>query len=188
MEFVHAKQSDLSQLMASYRAATKSMYEQGILQWDGGEIYPAESLLSEDIALERMYLARIEGKNRGRVFLEECGEGDYEPVAWRYEAPRLWCCTASACIPIFRGRAFRKPRWIFWSRRRSPAASTPSGWMPSRKIERRYACMNRAVTKRRARSHIAKDCFFYMKALLICTYDARSSNRQPILPQLAKGA
>ena len=111
MEFIHAKQSDLSQLMALYRAATKSMYEQGILQWD--EIYPAESFLSEDIALERMYLARIEGKIAVAFSLEECGEGDYEPAAWRYEAPQFVVLHRLCVHPDFQGQGVSKAAMDF---------------------------------------------------------------------------
>jgi len=85
MEFAIDTEQDLPELMALYRAATRQMDEQGIDQWD--EIYPAESVLREDIAAGQLTCGRIGGSIAVAFALEECREGDYEAAAWRYAEP-----------------------------------------------------------------------------------------------------
>lgn len=111
MEFVHATQAELPELMALYRAATKQMDDQGIPQWD--EIYPAESILREDITLGQMFISRIEGRIAVAFSMEECRYGDYEEATWRYAEP-VFVVLHRLCVhPDFQGLGVSKAAMDF---------------------------------------------------------------------------
>ena len=102
MEFFHAIQSNLPELLALYVAATKQMDEQGIPQWD--EIYPDKSVLLEDIELGRMYVGKKDGRIAVAFALEQCQDGDYEEAAWKYEAPSIVVLHRLCVHPAFQGQ------------------------------------------------------------------------------------
>lgn len=106
MEFIHAIQSDLPELLALYGAATRQMDDQGIRQWD--EIYPSESILREDIALGQMYVGKKEGRVAVAFALEQCKAGDYEEAEWIYEEPSFVVLHRLCVHPAFQGQGVAK--------------------------------------------------------------------------------
>ena len=106
MEFFHAIQSNLPELLVLYRAATKQMDEQGIPQWD--EIYPSESILREDIEQEQMYVGKKGGRIAVAFALEQCKAGDYEEAEWIYEEPSFVVLHRLCVHPEFQGQGLAK--------------------------------------------------------------------------------
>lgn len=102
MEFTIATEQDLPELMSLYRAATRHMDAQGIRQWD--EQYPTESILGEDIRCGLLRVGRVGGRIAVAFALEECRAGDYEPAAWRYDAPRFVVLHRLCVHPDFQGQ------------------------------------------------------------------------------------
>jgi GNAT superfamily N-acetyltransferase len=58
------------------------MDEQGIPQWD--DIYPGETVLQDDIEMQRMHLIEVEGRTAGLIVINEQESAEYADVAWRY--------------------------------------------------------------------------------------------------------
>lgn len=106
MEFSYASISDIPELMALFQAATRSMDEQGIYQWD--EIYPDRQILLEDIEQGIMEIGLLTDQIAVAFALEECAEGDYEEADWRYPAERIVVLHRLCVHPAFQGQGIAR--------------------------------------------------------------------------------
>lgn len=111
MEFRGATLSDLPELMALFRAATRQMDAQGILQWD--EIYPDEATIRADIVRGQMRVGTRSGKIAVAFMLELCKEGEYEPADWRYREPDFAVLHRLCVHPDFQGQGVAKAAMDF---------------------------------------------------------------------------
>ena len=102
MEFRGAEPRDLPELMALFRAATRQMDAQGILQWD--DIYPDEATIRADIVRGQMRVGTRSGKIAVAFMLELCKEGEYEPADWRYREPDFAVLHRLCVHPDFQGQ------------------------------------------------------------------------------------
>ena len=111
MEFRGAEPRDLPELMALFRAATRQMDAQGILQWD--DIYPDEATIRADIVRGQMRVGTRSGKIAVAFMLELCSEGDYEPADWRYHEPDFVVLHRLCVHPDFQGQGVAKEAMDF---------------------------------------------------------------------------
>lgn len=111
MEFRGAEPRDLPELMALFRAATRQMDAQGILQWD--EIYPDEVTIRADIVRGQMRVGTRSGRIAVAFMLEICSEGDYEPADWRYREPAFAVLHRLCVHPDFQGQGVAKEAMDF---------------------------------------------------------------------------
>ncbi len=111
MEFRGATPSDLPELMALFRAATREMDAQGILQWD--EIYPDEPTIRADIFRGQMRVGTRSGKIAVAFMLDLCKDGDYEPAEWRYREPDFAVLHRLCVHPDFQGQGVAKEAMDF---------------------------------------------------------------------------
>lgn len=82
-----AKEEDIPLLMEMVRRVVPLMRMQGNLQWD--EDYPNEAVFREDIHLERLWVAEIDGALSGVVALTTDKEADYDQADWDNEQPAV---------------------------------------------------------------------------------------------------
>ncbi len=106
MDFSFALQSDLPELMALYRAATRQMEEQGVFQWD--EIYPSSEVVLGDIERGQMRIGTHEGEIALSYSLEPCARGAYEPADWRYDAAKFIVLHRLCVHPAFQGKGLAR--------------------------------------------------------------------------------
>ena len=83
MSFVLVTPSELAEVYALYQAAIEDMHARGLYQWTWGR-YPRESILAEDVALNRLYWMENEGRHVA-VFAVCVGQGvEYDDIPWQY--------------------------------------------------------------------------------------------------------
>lgn len=111
MEFRGATLSDLPELMALFRAATRQMDAQGILQWD--EIYPDEATIRADIVRGQMRVGTRSDRIAVAFMLDLCKAGDYEPADWRYREPDFAVLHRLCVHPDFQGQGVAKAAMDF---------------------------------------------------------------------------
>ena len=83
MERVKATVNDLQELCELYSDVAEHMESNGSDQWHWGD-YPSESILREDIELERLYILRGDGKILASVAILREQEPEYEAVPWTF--------------------------------------------------------------------------------------------------------
>lgn len=73
----------LPEVFSLYRAAIADMQARGLYQWTWGR-YPREDILTEDVALARLYRVDVDGRMTA-VFAVCAGQGaEYDDVPWHY--------------------------------------------------------------------------------------------------------
>jgi ribosomal protein S18 acetylase RimI-like enzyme len=82
-----AREEDISLLIEIVRRVVPLMRMQGNLQWD--EDYPNEAVFREDIHLERLWVAEVDGTLAGVVALTTDREADYDQADWDNEQPAV---------------------------------------------------------------------------------------------------
>lgn len=102
MEFLRAQASNLPELMHLFRAATRSMDEQGIFQWD--ELYPDEGIIQEDIRRANMTIGVIEGRIAVAFMLDFCEDSDYESADWHCRETQIVVLHRLCVHPDFQGQ------------------------------------------------------------------------------------
>jgi ribosomal protein S18 acetylase RimI-like enzyme len=95
-----ATQDDLPALMALVRRVVPLMLATGNRQWDEG--YPNEPVFEQDIALEQLWVAEVEGNIAGVAALATDQEPEYAQASWDMGAKAL-VVHRLAVDPAFRG-------------------------------------------------------------------------------------
>ncbi|MCE5344164.1 MAG: class I mannose-6-phosphate isomerase [Eubacteriales bacterium] len=104
MEYSLILPDQLNEVCALYRAAIDDMHARGLYQWEWGR-YPNESILTEDVALHRLYRLDTEGRLTA-VFALCIGQGpEYEGVPWQYGVHPI-CLHRVALHPIATGKGY----------------------------------------------------------------------------------
>ncbi|HEX2917090.1 MAG TPA: GNAT family N-acetyltransferase [Edaphobacter sp.] len=100
-----AREEDIPLLMEVVRRVVPPMRMQGNLQWD--EDYPNEAIFREDIHLEQLWVAEVDGVVAGVVALTTDKEADYDQADWDNEQPAV-VIHRLAVDPWFHGRGVAK--------------------------------------------------------------------------------
>ena len=102
MGFLRAQASDLPELIHLFHAATQSMDEQGIFQWD--ELYPDAGILEEDIRHGNMTVGMIGSRIAVAFMLDYCEDSDYESADWRCRETQIVVLHRLCVHPDFQGQ------------------------------------------------------------------------------------
>lgn len=95
MEFRTAVPADLSRVNKIFRAAARTMDEEGIPQWD--ELYPSEEDLREDILRSEMTLGLEDGVPVCAFTLNRECDPEYSDGVWSYSGPDF-CVLHRLCV------------------------------------------------------------------------------------------
>ncbi|HNW87354.1 MAG TPA: GNAT family N-acetyltransferase [Candidatus Limiplasma sp.] len=102
MNFEHVAASELAEVYALYQATIEEMHARDLYQWTWGR-YPREELLTEDVALGRLYWLKEEGAHAA-VFAVCVGQDpEYDGIPWQYGI-RPGCLHRLALHPAFAGK------------------------------------------------------------------------------------
>jgi ribosomal protein S18 acetylase RimI-like enzyme len=100
-----AKRQDLPGVMELIRSCVRYMESQGIHQWD--EIYPDETLFTNDIEINELSLLEKDSRICGIMALNEFQEPAYQTVKWQFSGKAL-VVHRLAIDPAFHGNGFAR--------------------------------------------------------------------------------
>lgn len=80
--FTLARDRDLDEIFAIFRAAIDEMERQGIHQWD--EVYPDRDILRRDIIVGQLFIGRIQSKIVCAYVLNSECDIEYQLGDWKY--------------------------------------------------------------------------------------------------------
>lgn len=82
IKFDIARDEDLDEIFAMFRAAINEMERQGIPQWD--EVYPDRDILRRDIIVSQLFVGRIQNEIVCAYVLNTECDGEYQLGDWKY--------------------------------------------------------------------------------------------------------